>query len=333
MELELMKEICETIIKVLYGRPFNVLPAVKSLQYIENKTGIVLEFKHHFRYLVPQIYGWELVGEQISRKVWSQTVPDELKVNWSQKLNKLELHQEPACPTYYELYREIQQFADRKTYENIQHNIQITKHAESICQTLFDLLVKFDDEIESEEEYLERQSKEEKKRDAVLTEIWSQCDKKLYEGIARGWDLPDELVENVIENRIMKCEATQTSGDSGLTNVWEEVCVQMQLEQSCLWEVYLETIDMWIKQEFEALPLWKRNLIWLNIVTENYEDEIMDERFYFKDDVKDVDVEKKQYYNYDDVAEHVKDEILERAANYRNEAIEKYIEDSFELDD
>ncbi len=59
----------------------------------------------------------------------------------------------------------------------------------------------------------------------------------------------------------------------------------------------------------------------------------MDDRFYFEDDVKDVDVENKQYYFYDDVAGYVKDEILKLAANFRNKAIEKYIEDSFELDD
>lgn len=46
-----------------------------------------------------------------------------------------------------------------------------------------------------------------------------------------------------------------TSGnDSGLKNVWEEVCVQVQGEQSYYWDAYLVTINNFILDELSKQP-------------------------------------------------------------------------------
>lgn len=39
--------------------------------------------------------------------------------------------------------------------------------------------------------------------------------------------------------------------DSGLKNVWEEICIQMQVEESFHWDVYNNTIKNFIASEFE----------------------------------------------------------------------------------
>lgn len=60
-------------------------------------------------------------------------------------------------------------------------------------------------------------------------------------------------------------EITQTlSGDdSGLTNAWEEVCVQVQGEESVDWETYREIMSDFVMEELAALPRRDRAALWL----------------------------------------------------------------------
>ncbi len=45
--------------------------------------------------------------------------------------------------------------------------------------------------------------------------------------------------------------------DTGLKNTWEEVCVQIQYEQSVLWDVYEHTIDALILAHVEKLEQYE----------------------------------------------------------------------------
>ncbi len=53
-----------------------------------------------------------------------------------------------------------------------------------------------------------------------------------------------------------------TSGqDSGLTNVWDEVCVQVQLERSFLWYAYEQTVRTLVERQVgELAPFELRGL-------------------------------------------------------------------------
>ena len=57
---------------------------------------------------------------------------------------------------------------------------------------------------------------------------------------------------------------TLSGDDSGLTNAWEEVCVQVQGEESVDWETYREIINEFVRAELEALPYRDRAALWLH---------------------------------------------------------------------
>ncbi|HWX34930.1 MAG TPA: hypothetical protein VNZ53_46845 [Steroidobacteraceae bacterium] len=54
-----------------------------------------------------------------------------------------------------------------------------------------------------------------------------------------------------------------TSGDPLLRTVWDEVCVQVQYEESTLWDAYDETVRSFVAAYVEELPEHEREAIWL----------------------------------------------------------------------
>src|SRR5687768_9725323 len=58
-------------------------------------------------------------------------------------------------------------------------------------------------------------------------------------------------------------EAILSGDDSGLTNTWDEICVQVQFEQSFQWSVYEETAKMLLQRQLEALPILDISAAWL----------------------------------------------------------------------
>jgi hypothetical protein len=51
--------------------------------------------------------------------------------------------------------------------------------------------------------------------------------------------------------------------DSGLTTTWDEICVQVQIEYSALWDVYDETIRALVMAFVDDLAPHERAAIWL----------------------------------------------------------------------
>src|SRR5687768_8240623 len=62
---------------------------------------------------------------------------------------------------------------------------------------------------------------------------------------------------------LQKMDCKLSGDDSELQNLWEEICVQVQFEQSVCWEVYLETIQACVQNDVEELPNYVRVAIWL----------------------------------------------------------------------
>ncbi len=52
-------------------------------------------------------------------------------------------------------------------------------------------------------------------------------------------------------------------GDSGLSNFWDEICVQQQSEQSHSWELYVQMVEAIIADEVEKLDPVNRQALWL----------------------------------------------------------------------
>jgi hypothetical protein len=55
---------------------------------------------------------------------------------------------------------------------------------------------------------------------------------------------------------------TLSGEDSGLANIWEEICVQVRGEQSLVWDVYDFTVRALIASSVQELPDSEREAIW-----------------------------------------------------------------------
>ena len=62
-----------------------------------------------------------------------------------------------------------------------------------------------------------------------------------------------QLADQAIED-LEALPATLSGEDSGLADVWEELCVQVQTEQSFYWDTYLTMLDETIEARVSALP-------------------------------------------------------------------------------
>ena len=58
-------------------------------------------------------------------------------------------------------------------------------------------------------------------------------------------------------------EETLSGDDSGLATVWDEICVQVQYEQSFYWDAYDDTARSFIRSRVAELPKHERDALWL----------------------------------------------------------------------
>lgn len=68
---------------------------------------------------------------------------------------------------------------------------------------------------------------------------------RIEQHIVAAWaaQISDKIIMEAID-ALQKMDSDEMlSGNSGLKNVWEEVCVQVQDEQSFFWDTYVETIE------------------------------------------------------------------------------------------
>ena len=62
-------------------------------------------------------------------------------------------------------------------------------------------------------------------------------------------------------------DCLMSGGDSGLKNVWDEICVQIQQEYSNYWNLYVETVEGLVEAEVNKLPIRIQEAIWLQTET------------------------------------------------------------------
>jgi hypothetical protein len=128
-------------------------------------------------------------------------------------------------------------------------------------------------------------------------------------------DVCTELADKVVW-RLQRLKSTMSGADSGLTNVWDELCVQAQGEQSAFYDLYLDTAEKMIQALLREMSPHLQALLWLE-TEEGRELRWMDE-----DDTPDlagiwVEAEVAQYI--------LQEYVLQRAADYTNKKIENYI--------
>lgn len=67
--------------------------------------------------------------------------------------------------------------------------------------------------------------------------------------------------------------------DSGLTNTWDEICVQVQYEKSAFWNVYDETVRAIVGSHVENLAPHEKAAVWLQTLeAQDWQDEPPEDR-------------------------------------------------------
>ena len=143
------------------------------------------------------------------------------------------------------------------------------------------------------------------------------------------WRIVRRLAEQVCQ-RIMRrvirslrklVGGLQSGDDSGLTSTWEEICVQVQGEQSSLWDAYDVTVRQVVSMEVTGLPEHERDAVWLQTpVGEQWDAEDEDER-------------EKSPVDEDSIIDYLTNEyVYSAAANWSNLRIRKYLEQSSRTD-
>jgi len=113
-------------------------------------------------------------------------------------------------------------------------------------------------------------------------------------------------------------EGMQSGDDSPLKNVWDEICVQVQGEESIMFDAYLDTIRSFIQDEVKKLDIQTKQVIWLQT----------NEGIDWEEDNSNQD---SPIYCEDDIAEYILQRfVLPEAANWNNKRIEKYLEREFD---
>ena len=135
-----------------------------------------------------------------------------------------------------------------------------------------------------------------------------------YEHLAS--EIADLATQRVVRATI-RClqglrEGLQFGDDSGLTSIWDEVCVQIQTERLLVWWAYEDTIRSVICTEVKRLAPYELKAIWL--------DTRAGEEWAEK-----MGVGEKPCYCLDDVEDRAYSALLSTAANYTNERIRAFI--------
>lgn len=135
-------------------------------------------------------------------------------------------------------------------------------------------------------------------------------------GIVR--ELAERACRRITRRVIRSLRETKTgmlSGDdSGLTNAWEEICVQVQGEEAIFWDMFDQMIRTMVAAEIIRLPEYKRASIWLQ--TPQGEEW----------DMKDEDKREKSAVAENDIIDYFTIHyVYSAASDWSNPRIRKYL--------
>jgi hypothetical protein len=133
-------------------------------------------------------------------------------------------------------------------------------------------------------------------------------------------EVADKAAQHVTRKVIcdlQKMTDTLSGDDSELKTAWDEICAQVQYQESFYWAVYDETVRRVIEQHLGLLSKYEREAIWLQ--TESGVEWVCD----------DEHSREPAPINDEDIVEWVAREyVYSKADNWSNARIRAYIERS-----
>jgi hypothetical protein len=79
-------------------------------------------------------------------------------------------------------------------------------------------------------------------------------------------DLAEKVCQRLTRKAIIdlqKMDSMLSGDDSGLQSIWDEICVQVQYEQSFSWQAYDATVHLLLDTYMEELAVYEREAVWL----------------------------------------------------------------------
>lgn len=141
-----------------------------------------------------------------------------------------------------------------------------------------------------------------------------------------AYTLQKEIVAAAVEALKGLGKSSRLSGsDSGLETVWEEICAQVQGEESYYWGAYVSVIDQAVEAAFNRRTPDEQLIVWLQT---NEGCDWLDDNEQEEQTFGELEDLLKQGYTAvcaDDVAEHLREDLLEVAGTFTNENIERYL--------
>ena len=122
------------------------------------------------------------------------------------------------------------------------------------------------------------------------------------------------IVDGAIASLAAMTDCRKPGGDSGLVNLWEEVCVQMQGEKSLLWDGYLDTINSLLSPSVDALNPDEKHSLWL-ATDGGWE-------WQFDEDQREAD---PLAFNTEEMVDSLKDQLLANAGEFRSTNIRSFL--------
>ncbi len=133
-------------------------------------------------------------------------------------------------------------------------------------------------------------------------------------------DVTRRVVGTIVRGLQRMTEDLTSGDDSGLANVWDEVCVQVQLEHSFLWSAYVQTVRSLIEQKVNGLAAFELWALWLQSVGG------------IDWSCSDEGEEGRPPANVDDVLPALMNEVWSAAADWSNSRIRAHLDDARRTD-
>lgn len=141
---------------------------------------------------------------------------------------------------------------------------------------------------------------------------------RIEEAVTKAWSsvLTQKILAAVMGYLQQLGDNSLLSGeDSGLENLWEEICVQVQLEESIFWDAYLETIEQAIGARVDELERTELLALWST--TDSGWDWIYDHH-------GDKDGDQEAPVDPSEIISALRDKLLAMAADDTNSNISRF---------
>ena len=113
-------------------------------------------------------------------------------------------------------------------------------------------------------------------------------------------------------------EGMQGGDDSPLANLWDEICVQVQFEESIFSNMYLDIIEQLVLEAIRRLPRYELEAVWLQ--TDAGMDWLDEEE----------NGERRAGFGSDEVTTYLQQQVLDLAANWSNARIREDLEGPYD---